>query len=168
MKQALVVVLVAGLLAPVPGWSARGLRLGDSAPEITAEAIKGEIPELGGGYVTVVEFWATWCGPCRKTIPHLTQVQYDYEPVGVAIVGISNEDAATVKPFVRKMGRDMDYAVAVDENNATFKAYMGAFNVTSIPHAFIVDGDNRIAWHGHPGSKEMINVIEELTAEDGE
>lgn len=165
MKRVLLFTLALTMVAGLPGWSAGNLRLGDFAPLIYADAIKGEVPQVGSGDVTIVEFWATWCGPCRKTIPHLSKVQERYEPKGVRIVGISNEDEKTVRPFVRKMGAQMDYAVAVDRNHATSNAYMGGFGVNTIPHAFIVDRDGRIEWHGHPGSREMVEVLDELTAD---
>ncbi|PRP76507.1 redoxin domain-containing protein [Planoprotostelium fungivorum] len=101
--------------------------------------------------VFVFEFWATWCGPCRQTVGHLTQLQKQYESQNVIFVGISDEDETTVKRFVDQMGSKMDYRVAIDRNRKMNENYMQSFNVRGIPHAFIVDKEGKIAWHGHPG-----------------
>jgi thiol-disulfide isomerase/thioredoxin len=133
---------------------AAALDLGDPAPPLDiAQWVKGGPVDLADGKgktAYVVEFWATWCPPCRKSIPHLTELQKKYKDEGVVFIGVSNEDADTVKPFVEKQGGNMDYVVAVDKNNATSQAYMGAFNVQGIPHAFVVDREGNLAWHGHP------------------
>ena len=100
--------------------------------------------------VTVVEFWATWCGPCKESIPHLTELQKKYAGKGVTIIGITDESADEVKPFLKKMGSKMDYTVASDNATDTWNAYMKAFDQEAIPYAFIVDRAGKIAWHGSP------------------
>ena len=126
--------------------------LGDAAkPLQIAEWVKGKPVDLAaakGKQIVVVEFWATWCPPCRASIPHLTEMQKKFKDI--AFVGVSDEDVSTVKKFVAKMGDKMDYTVAVDKDKKTGEAYMGAFGIDSIPHAFIVDKAGRIVWQGHP------------------
>ncbi|WCJ60026.1 redoxin domain-containing protein [Fontisphaera persica] len=126
--------------------------LGDKAASLSiAKWIKGQSVDVTDGKnIYVVEFWATWCPPCRASIPHLTKLQKKFADKGVVFVGISDEDEDTVKPFVTKMGEQMDYRVAIDDNDKTSKAYMAAFGINGIPHAFIVDKGGRIVWHGHP------------------
>jgi thiol-disulfide isomerase/thioredoxin len=128
--------------------------LGDpAAPLDIADWIKGDAVDLAavkGKKIVVVEFWATWCGPCRTSIPHLTELQKKFRDRGVVFVGVSDETAAKVKPFVDGMGEKMEYTVAVDNHRKTFAGYMGAYGINGIPHAFIVDKEGRIAWHGHP------------------
>jgi len=70
--------------------------------------------EARGKKIVVVEFWATWCGPCKKSIPHLTDLQLRYKNDGVIILGVSDEPAAKVRPFVTKQAQDMDYTIATD------------------------------------------------------
>jgi len=129
-------------------------QLGDpAAPLEIAEWVKGEPVDLAaakGKKIVVVEFWATWCGPCRTSIPHLTEMQKKFANRGVVFVGVSDETSAKVKPFVDQMGEKMDYTVAIDRDNKTSEGYMKAFGVNGIPHAFIVDREGRIAWQGHP------------------
>ncbi len=127
--------------------------LGDNAaPLAIKEWVKGAAVDVTDAKnIYVVEFWATWCPPCRTTIPHLTELQKKLKDRKVVIVGVSDEDAAKVKPFVQKMGDQMEYLVAVDDGRKTSAAYMGAFGVQGIPHAFIVK-EGKIIWHGHPMS----------------
>ncbi len=140
-------------------------QLGDPAAELKlAEWVKGgplSLAEGKGKNIYVVEFWATWCLPCRESIPHLTKLQKKLKDKGVIFIGVSSEDADTVKSYVKKMGSQMDYAVAVDYRQMTASAYRGAFGVGTIPHAFVVDREGRIAWHGNPmaGMEAVIEAI---------
>lgn len=128
--------------------------LGDPAPNLHINKwIKGEVVDTvkeRGKKIFVIEFWATWCGPCKMTIPHLTKLQKKYRKQGVEIIGISDETPEKVEKYVRKKGDEMGYTVAIDQNKKTTKAYVEAFGVQGIPYAFIVDREGRIAWHGHP------------------
>lgn len=126
------------------------LEVGQQAPSLAKVTwMKGEATEPGK-VVTVVEFWATWCGPCRTSIPHLTELQKKYGDK-VAIIGISNEDADKVKPFVAEMGAKMDYRVGIADV-ATYGSYMEG--IDGIPHAFVVDAKGMVVWAGHPGSMD--------------
>ena len=137
------------------------LALFDPAPELSVKVVKGKpvtLAEGKGEKVYVVEFWATWCAPCKYSIPHLSALQRKYASQGLVVIGISDEDLATVQPYVAKMGDEMDYTVALDENKATGNRYMKPFGLNSIPQAFVIDKDGRIIWYGHP----MDPVLEEL------
>jgi thiol-disulfide isomerase/thioredoxin len=126
-------------------------KLGDAAYPLTGLTyVKGEPVTITPGKVYVVEFWATWCPQCRTSIPHLTELRKKYQDKGVFFVGVSNEDVPTVKPFVADMGDKMDYSVAVDTVGAVVNGYMGAFQQSGIPTAFVVDAKGRVVWHGHP------------------
>jgi thiol-disulfide isomerase/thioredoxin len=145
------IALVMGLVAAT---DARSAELGMQAPPIQiAEWVKGGPVAVDGGKGTnlyVVEFWATWCPPCRASIPHLSDLQERFKDKGVVVVGISDEEPGKVKPFVKEMGNKMSYVVAIDKTNASSEAYMKAFGQNGIPHAFVVDRAGRVAWHGHP------------------
>jgi thiol-disulfide isomerase/thioredoxin len=135
--------LTACALAPL-----MALEVGEKAPSLENVAwMKGQ-PVTIGSAVTVVEFWATWCGPCIKGIPHLTELQKKYDSK-VNIVGISNEDEATVKPFIEKMGDKMEYHVGITDKTS-YRAYMEG--IGGIPHAFLVDTSGTVVWHGHPAT----------------
>lgn len=141
--------------------------LGDPAPAIDIRTwVTGKAVDLKAGKgkeVYVVEFWATWCPPCRKAIPHLTDLQKKLKDKGVVVIGITDEEPDVVAPFVKEAGSSMEYTVGVDRDEATGKAYMMAFGVDGIPHAFLIDKQGRLAWHGHPESG-MDAALEEILA----
>ncbi|MDW8107105.1 MAG: redoxin domain-containing protein [Armatimonadota bacterium] len=155
--------------------SAQTLKVGDSAPSLpVAKWIKGQpVKEFEQGKVYVVEFWATWCGPCRRTIPHLTKLAEKYKDkatiVGVSIwerVDETNPEAhiQRVEQFVQQMGDQMKYVVAVDGvDGATAKAWMVAAGQNGVPTAFVVDQQRRIVWIGHPMAG-LDKVLEQVIA----
>lgn len=153
MKTRFIKFIAAMILAAlVPaGFAAE---LGDPAPALqVTEWVKGQPVDLLAGKgknIFVVEFWATWCPPCRQIIPHLTELQKKFKDRNVVFAAVSNEEAPVVKAFVDKMGDKMDYAVAVDKDGKTVAAYLEAFGIKVIPCAFIVDKNGNIVWQGHP------------------
>jgi thiol-disulfide isomerase/thioredoxin len=130
--------------------------------------VKGEPVTFQKGKVYVVEFWATWCPPCRTSIPHLTEIQKNFKDKGVTVIGVSNEakDIERVKRFVAEQGEKMDYTVAVDVEGKVGDGYMKAHKQGGIPTAFIVDAQGNVAWFGHPmgGLDEMLETEEDATA----
>lgn len=159
-----VAVLLLALLLGAASMS-MSAQLGDPAPELKVSTwVKGgpvKLAEGKGKNIFVVEFWATWCPPCKETIPHLTTLQKKLKDKGVVFVGVSPEDARTVKAYVAKMGSKMGYVVAADDRAATTRAYCQAFGINVIPYAFVIDKEGRIAWHGYPlgGLGEVIEMI---------
>lgn len=164
------VALPALVAALVLGGAARAeLAPGDPAPVLkVSKWVKGQPIALTKGKVHVVEFWATWCGPCKVSIPHLTELAKKYKGkadfAGIS-VWESNPRARLTLPqintkvaaFVKGMGAKMDYSVAVDdkpEKGTMASQWMEASGSDGIPTAFIVDAKGKIAWIGHPMEME--------------
>ena len=137
------------------------LRVGSAAPKLSVDAWVKGAPVAGfeKGRVYVVEFWATWCGPCIQSIPHLTQLQARYKDT-VTVIGVaaseertagSDQRLAKLEQFVRTRGEQMGYAVAFDGDRDMGKAWMEAAGQSGIPCAFVVGHDGKIASIGHPG-----------------
>lgn len=142
------------------------LKVGDKAPAIKVDAwVKGqEVKKFEEGKVYVVEFWATWCGPCIASIPHLTKAQSEHPEL--TIIGVAASERMPqpdkkgrtgpdkrlegVKEFVKKQGKDMDYRVAFDGDRDMAKEWMQAAKQNGIPCAFIVGHDGKLAYIGHP------------------
>ncbi len=160
--MALFVLVIAVLLsAPRNENAPPSLRIGDPAPALTVgDWIKGEpVEALEKGRVHVVEFWATWCAPCRTSVPHLTRLQGKHPDavfIGVAV----SDKTARVKAFVEKMGDTMDYRVAVEDGHRTSTAWMQAAGIGGIPAVFVVDKAGRIAWIGHPLDDAFETAVE--------
>jgi thiol-disulfide isomerase/thioredoxin len=152
--------------------AAEPLTVGDAAPKLEVkEFVKGDaVAKFEKDKVYVVEFWATWCGPCRATIPHLTELQKKHKDVTFIGVSVFENNQGAVKPFVKEMGAKMDYRVAMDDVPAggkrdegkMAKNWMIAAEQDGIPTAFIVNGDGKIAWIGHPTA--MDKPLDEIVA----
>lgn len=147
------------------------LKIGDKAPELAIqEWVKGDpVTGFENGRVYVVEFWATWCGPCIAGMPHVSELQKQYKDQGVKVIGVNIwDDPANVKPFMEDRGEApsgdelMNYTVAIEQkiegeevrNGRMAKEWMAAAGRGGIPSAFIVNQDSRIAWMGHPMSMD--------------
>ncbi|MFZ9692259.1 MAG: redoxin domain-containing protein [Phycisphaerales bacterium] len=130
------------------------LSIGDKAPALDIEHwVRGEkMDGFADGKVTVVEFWATWCGPCKASMPHLTELQKQYAEQGVTIIGISDEDVEKVSTFLGtdEWKKKAQYTLVTDPDRSNHNNYMRAAGQRGIPTAFVVDQEGVVAWIGHP------------------
>ena len=150
------------------------LTIGDKAPALNIEhwlslggGLEGEdkfqkVTNFADDKVYIVEFWATWCGPCIASMPHLAEMQREYVDRGVQIVSVTDEELDVVKPFLEKEaataeGEEKTYAditshycLTADPDQSVYKDYMEAANQNGIPCAFIVGRGKEIEWIGHP------------------
>jgi len=144
-------------LAPIPQDTSK-LIVGSVAPSIDGlEFVQGEV--VSNPKVRVVEFWATWCGPCIKSIPHINELYKSYQSDGLEVIGVSDETRAKVDPFVRKLGSQMSYTVALDPEKKISSAYMQAAGQNGIPCAFVIGQNNKIVYIGHPMEPEFTNAV---------
>lgn len=155
MKRLSICICSAVLLLSTSAVRAKTLAIGDPAPDLkVAQWIKGgPIEALDPAGTAVVEFWATWCGPCRSAIPHVTELakQFPFTTfIGVNVWEKGKQDK--VIAFVKEMGDKMDYNIAIDTDDGYMaSAWMKAAGQTGIPAAFIVH-QGQVAWIGHPMS----------------
>jgi thiol-disulfide isomerase/thioredoxin len=149
-----------GGLAAATGLALAGeatLKVGDAAPKLqVAKWVQGEeVKEFDKAKAYIVEFWATWCGPCKASIPHLNEIHQKFKEKGLVVIGqnVWERDRSAVEPFLKTMGDKMTYRVAMDTEGAKGKmaeTWMEAAGQNGIPAAFLVGKQGRIAWIGHP------------------
>ena len=155
------------------------LAIGDDAPAITVNKwVKGgAVGDFEDGKIYVMEFWATWCGPCLVSIPHLTKIQEEYADNNVSVIGCAiwqredTQDAreTSVTTFVEEQGDKMNYTVAVDNENWMSDNWMKPAGRNGIPSAFIIDGTGTVAWIGNSFSideplKQIVDGTWDLAA----
>ena len=154
--------------SPFSSVKAAELNIGDAAPSLDIEHWiqdgKGyfkPVEEFEKDKVYVVEFWATWCGPCIMSMPHLAELQDQYRGEGVQVISITNETLEEVKELLSqdhpKAGKSFDevtasYSLTADPDESVYDDYMRASGAQGIPTAFIVGKDGKIEWTGHPMS----------------
>lgn len=173
MKRSIFLLSIAALLGVALTAQAGEVTIGAAAPPLkVAKWIKGQpVKSFEKGKVYVVEFWATWCGPCRASIPHLTEMAKKYKGKAT-FTGVSvwenppgqwkDTTLDAVAKFVKDMGEKMDYNIAADGQDAYMaENWMTAASQGGIPTAFVVDRDGTIAWIGHPmmGLDEAVGQI---------
>ena len=137
----LAAILTASLIVGV-ATSAFGLRPGDKAPGFELPDVNGDTHRLRDhkGKVLIVDFWATWCGPCKAEVPHFKSLYGKYKDRGFEILAIAmdRKGAKVVKPFVEQT--KVDYVVLIG-NTKVAKDYGG---ITAYPTTFIVDTEGKI------------------------
>lgn len=155
----------ADLEAMIPGFKAPELWVGADAPKLQiAQFVKGEsVDQFEKGRTYVVEFWATWCGPCIKAFPHLSELQEKMHDkvtfIGVNVWDTKQDESQAqrierVSDFVAQQGDKMSYTVAIEDGEKMAKTWLKPAGQNGIPAAFIVNGEGKIAWIGHPMSMD--------------
>lgn len=162
--------------ADKPAAKSGELKVGDAAPAISAETwVKGDaVTGFESGKVYIVEFWATWCPPCRESIPHLTQLQRKHKNELVIVGMASSERAAAqgqpdkrldnLRDFVKKQGAKMDYRVAFDPSRSMSKAWMEPAKQQYIPTAFVVSGEGKVVWINTVGGADERKELDKVVA----
>ena len=161
VTAAITIALFAGLATTAQA----AVKSGDLAPEIlNLEWVKGSPVDLAkdhGKKLHLIEFWATWCPPCKVSVPLLTELQNTFQD-DLVVVGISPPDdrgntLSAVKRFVREKGETMEYTVAFDTDGGNDEAYMAG--KMGIPYCFLVGKDRKIIWEGSPLDPMLKDVV---------
>ena len=126
----------------------------------TLEDIEGDEVSLSdfSADVIVLNFWATWCPPCREEIPDFIAVYDKYKDRGVQFIGVSNEDAATIKDFADYFG--INYLLLVDSNSDIMRKW----DIRAIPTTYIFEGNGRMVYKnvGMMTREQLEGAIEDL------
>ncbi|MBX2978185.1 MAG: TlpA family protein disulfide reductase [Flavobacteriales bacterium] len=138
-------------------------------PSVTVQGLDGKKVDTktfsNGGKPIIINFWATWCAPCKRELAAIAEVYDDWQAkTGVKLIAISIDDArsmARVAPYVN--GQDWDYEVYLDPNGDLKRA----LNVNNVPHTFLLNGKGEIVWQHNnyePGDEqELFRKVLELS-----
>ena len=132
------------------------------APEFTLKDADGKVVHLSDykGKVVILDFWATWCGPCKIEIPWFMELQRADKDKGLEVLGVAMDDEGweTVKPFLADLG--VNYRVVMG-NDQTAQLYGG---VDALPTTFLIDRAGKIAavHVGLTSKKEIVDGVEQL------
>lgn len=152
------------LLVQVKAQDEVTLHIGDPAPPLKySKWLKGKpVASFKGDQFYILEFWATWCGPCKKAMPHLTRLQKEYEGK-VTVIGVGiwekvkegepyESSLPMVKKYVQGNSANMGYSVIADNNEQYMgNKWMRAAGQGGIPATFIIK-DEKIIWIGNPAA----------------
>lgn len=156
--RALVLAAVALAIAGGPAAAQPALKAGSAAPAFSLQDLSGRPLSLAAyrGKVVLIDFWATWCVPCREEIPHFVAMQKKYGDRGLAVIGISMDDGpAPVVRFSREL--QINYPVAMGD--ATLAERYGG--ILGLPVAFLIDRGGRIRWR-HDGQTDAAVFEKEI------
>lgn len=142
-------------------------------PSIDVKKLDGSIFNTGklsnDGKPMLVDFWATWCGPCKAELNAIADLYSDWQKeTGVKLVAVSIDDARNMEkvgPYVN--GKNWEYEVLLDPNGDLKRA----MNVNNVPHIFLLDGKGDIVWQQNsssPGDEEKIYELVKKVAKGEE
>jgi thiol-disulfide isomerase/thioredoxin len=167
MKQT-ALIIIAAIVALTLGITAR--HLFPSSENTAPSTLSGfNLPDLSGqqhnisewqGKVLVINFWATWCSPCRKEIPDFIALQEQYAAKGLQFIGIAIEDKEPVAKYAAES--KINYPVLLGGDNGITLAQQLGNNVGAVPFTLIVDRQGQIV-HRHPGELSKEQLMEIIT-----
>ncbi len=163
VKNAVHAGLLALCLTVSGAWAAdKGIKVGDTFPELSEFQLEGKLPESLKGKVVIVDFWASWCGPCKDSFPVMEELQTKFGKKGLVVLAVNlDEDRSTMEDFLKK--HPVTFTVVRDAS----KKLVGRAAIKSMPTSFVVSSDGKVAsvhkgFHGSETQKQYVKEVEAL------
>jgi peroxiredoxin len=157
-RRLILAALAAGAVLVALPFAARGAVVPRAAaPDFTLRRVDGANLRLAEqrGSVVMVNFWATWCGPCRVEMPHLNRLYDKYRSAGFQLLGVNiDDDPNAARALATKLG--LKFPVLLD----TDKKVVGAYDLSAMPASVLIDRDGRVR-HLHRGYREGVELTYE-------
>ena len=167
---ALVLVCAANAAHPFRGGLEKGeekkaglLAAGDPAPEWKLADPAGKTHALADyrGRVVVLDFWATWCGPCAKVMPRLEKLQKKYGGRGLVVFGVNSFETGDPVALMKK--KNLTYTLLLKGEELS-----ESYRVASLPVVYVIGADGRVLYsHAGPDTKKLDDVIEKQLGDQG-
>lgn len=142
--------------------AATALKIGDPFPDLTTFKLEGQLPDALKGKVVLIDFWASWCVPCRQSFPVMEELQKQYGPKGLVILAINvDEKPADMANFLKKN------PVSLTILRDAAQALVAKTEITTMPSSFIIDRAGKVrfahsGFHGKDTQKQYETEIESL------
>jgi thiol-disulfide isomerase/thioredoxin len=158
LKKLTLAILFAGTFLTVQA----ALKVGDGFPDLASFKLEGKLPESLKGKLVIVDFWASWCGPCKDSFPVMNDLQKKYADKGLVIIAVNeDEEKSDMQDFLK-------------DNAATFtvvrdakQKLVGEAGIQTMPSSFILDETGKVrfthsGFHGAETRKQYEQEIESL------
>jgi peroxiredoxin len=158
IKKIALSALFAGTLANTQA----ALNVGDPLPDLSSYKLEGSLPDSLKGKVVVLDFWASWCGPCAESFPVMDELQNKYKDQGLVVLAVSvDEKAAKMENFMKK--NPVAFTVLRDAEHKL----VATAEPETMPTSFLIDREGKVRYlhngfHGTATQKEYIAQIESL------
>ena len=157
LKKFTTTALLAGTIL-----AAAALKVGDPMPDLASFKLEGKLPEALKGKVVLIDFWASWCGPCKDSFPVMNELQKKYAGQGLVIIAVNeDEEASDMKDFLK------DNAATFNVVRDLGQKIVAAAGIQTMPSSFILDAEGKVkfmhsGFHGAETRKQYLNEIESL------
>ena len=131
-----------------------GVKVGAKLPEFDAEYIGPEVPSTRK--LLLIDFWATWCAPCREEFPHLNDLNARFSSQGLAVMGLTKEPKKLALSFLPKV--NIEYSVGT----AGTKQLQNLLGIKALPYAVLVNSEDTVVWRGQASDLSVTEVERRL------
>jgi len=158
LKKLALAALLAGTVLTAPA----ALKVGDAFPDLASFKLEGKLPDTLKGKIVIVDFWASWCGPCKESFPAMNDLQKKYGDQGLVIIAVNeDEEQSDMRDFLK--ANAAAFAVVRDAK----QKLVAVAGIQTMPSSFVLDDTGKVrfvhgGFHGAETRKEYEQEIESL------